>query len=52
MIRVQAPIQTLAATSTSLILANGGVIRTIDYFGQKVLPQKMKRGDESSELGE
>lgn len=44
--------QSLTQTSTSLILANGGVVRNLDYWGFRNLPQKMTRGDGESLVGE
>ncbi|KAL8280630.1 hypothetical protein RQP46_006953 [Phenoliferia psychrophenolica] len=46
-----APIRTLATTTSSLILANGGVVRSLDHWGTRNLPQRMKRGDGSSFSG-
>lgn len=49
--RSQAPVRTLATTTSSLILANGGVVRSLDHWGHRNLPQRMKRGDGSSFVG-
>ncbi|KAM0756118.1 hypothetical protein T439DRAFT_320812 [Meredithblackwellia eburnea MCA 4105] len=44
--------RSLLATTSSLVLANGGVVRNIDYWGARNLPQKMKRGGVASSTGE
>ncbi|ORY75338.1 ribosomal protein S6 [Leucosporidium creatinivorum] len=47
-----APLRALTTTTTSLILANGGVVRSLDHWGTRHLPQKMRRGDGSSLTGD
>ncbi|SCZ95940.1 BZ3500_MvSof-1268-A1-R1_Chr8-1g09897 [Microbotryum saponariae] len=43
-----APIRALTTTTTSLVTSNGGVVRSLDHWGTRNLPQRMKRGDGSS----
>ncbi|KAK4052975.1 hypothetical protein OIO90_004099 [Microbotryomycetes sp. JL221] len=42
-----APIRALTTTASSLIVKNGGVVRTFDYWGNRHLPQPFKRGQDS-----
>lgn len=40
----QTPLQTLIRSSASLIADNGGVVRHLDHWGTRNLPQRMKVG--------
>jgi small subunit ribosomal protein S6 len=44
-------LRALTTTTASLVLANGGVVRSVDHWGTRNLPQKMKRGDGSATTG-
>ncbi|KAM0792054.1 hypothetical protein ACM66B_004761 [Microbotryomycetes sp. NB124-2] len=41
-----APIRSLTTTASSLIVKNGGVLRTFDYWGKRQLPQPFYRGQD------
>ncbi|KAK4048770.1 hypothetical protein OIV83_004536 [Microbotryomycetes sp. JL201] len=42
----QAPIRSLTTTASSLIVKNGGVLRTFDFWGKRPLPQPFYRGQD------